>query len=386
MRIYLDHNATTPLRPEVLEVMLRVLRDVPGNPSSTHAEGAAARGVVEEARAVVASLLGAEPREVVFTAGASEANNTVLATLRTGEATWTRLVTTRAEHPSVREPAQQLARAGVDVTWLGVDATGRVAFDELEAALMAGPALVSVIYANNETGVLQDIEAIAERVRERGGWLHVDATQALGKIDVARACAAAHWVSCSAHKLGGPKGCGALVVREGGRLSPLVHGGPQERRARGGTENVAGIAGFGAACALAAAEPGVERLGALRDRLWDGLVARVAQLRWNGLDDPAESSRDGLLPNTLNVEFRGAAGDVLLQALDLEGVAVSAGAACHSGSIEPSHVLVAMGRDASEARAALRFSLGHGNDAAQVDEAIARVAALVPRAREAASP
>ncbi|MEZ4218628.1 MAG: cysteine desulfurase family protein [Myxococcota bacterium] len=388
MRIYLDHNATTPLRPAAREAMVAVLDGVFGNPSSTHADGAAARRVVEDAREQVASLVGAAPREVTFTAGATEANNTVLASLRDGSLPWRRLVTTRAEHPSVREPALALARAGLDVAWLDVDRDGRLDLAQLDAALAAGPpALVSVIAANNETGVVAPIDAIAERVRAAGAFLHTDVTQALGKIPVRALAAGAHWLSASAHKLGGPKGTGCLVAREGLGLPALLQGGPQERRARGGTENVAGIAGFGAACAEAerALPERALRDAALRDRLWSGLRARLERIAWNGAPDGdgRAPAAHALLPNTLSLEIEGAAADVLLEALDLEGIAVSTGAACHSGAIEPSHVLLAMGRSPERARSTLRLSVGEGNDEAQIDRAIATIAALAARARAA---
>ncbi len=229
--------------------------------------------------------------------------------------------------------------------------------------------------------MLQPMEQIAQAVRAAGSWLHVDATQALGKTPVDLGAVGAHWLACSAHKLNGPKGVGALVARDAPALPPLLCGGPQERRARGGTENVVGIAGLGAACELAADELGarIDRYRGLRDRLWQGLASKLPEVRWNaGEADPA-----GVLPNTLSIEFAGAAGDVLLQALDLAGVAASAGAACHSGSVSPSHVLSAMGRSPEQARATLRLSVGWGNDEDQIDEVIGRLVELVPRAREA---
>lgn len=382
MRTYLDHNATTPLRPEVVDAMLPALRDGYGNPSSTHEEGAAARRCVESARADVAALLGASPREVVFTAGATEANNTVLFSLTSDATPWTRLITTEVEHPSVREPAAALEAQGVPVRWLSVDEAGRLDVAELEADLAEnGPALVSVIGANNETGVLAPLAEIAKCVRAADSWLHVDVTQALGKTNVSDWASGAQFLSASAHKLNGPKGTGCLVVRDAPALPALMQGGPQERRARGGTENVAGMAGFGRACSLALAEldARTERYAELRDRLWGGLEAKLGDVRWNGL----EAGRENILANTLNVEIAGAAADVLLQALDLDGVAVSSGAACHSGSIDPSHVLSAMGRTPEQARATLRLSVGYGNDEAQIDAAIAAITELAPRARAA---
>jgi cysteine desulfurase len=365
MRIYLDHNATTPLRPEVIEAMARALRDRWGNPSSVHAEGAAARAAVERAREQVAALAGARPAEVVFTAGASEANNTVLSGVGR------HLVTTAVEHPSVLAPAEALAARGVRVTRLPVDAGGLLAPEALREALAPDTDLVSILWANNETGVVQPLAPLSAAARAAGVPLHVDATQILGRLPLA-----GDWdfLSASAHKLNGPKGVGCLVCR---RPPPaFVRGGPQERGRRGGTENVAGIVGFGVACALAQAELAerAARASALRDRLLAGLRP-IPGLRRNG-------SAEHALPNTLNVELEGVAGDELVQALDLDGVAASSGAACASGSVSPSHVLLAMGRTPEQARASLRFSVGLGNDEAQVDAAAERVRALVARARE----
>jgi cysteine desulfurase len=380
VRIYLDHNATTPIREEVLEAVARALREGFGNPSSVHAEGAAARAAVERAREQVAGLVGADPTEIVFTAGATEANNAALRGLLGAAGPGARLVTTTAEHPSVEEPAAALEAAGCRVTRVPVDADGRLREGPLEEALGEPAALLSVLLANNETGVLQDAPAIAARARARGVPLHLDATQAVGKWPVQVRELGADLLSASAHKLNGPKGVGFLFVRRGLALSPWIAGGPQERGRRGGTENVAGIAGLGAACALAAAELDfrVTSWGRLRDRLWDGIREKVPAVRRNG-------AGAATLPNTLSVAFEGADGEALLQALDLDGVAVSAGAACHSGSIAPSRVLLAMGRSAEEARATLRFSVGHGIGEGEIDRVLAILPDLVARAREASA-
>jgi len=349
MRIYLDHNATTPVRPEVADAMDAVQRRVYGNPSSVHREGSAARIEVDRARERVASLLGVAPAAVLFTSGATEANNTaLLGVLGSRPAARRRIVATSVEHPS--------ADAAID------DAT----------------ALVSVIWANNETGAVQPVAEIAALARARGALFHTDATQAVGKIPVRIEGLPVDLLSLSAHKLNGPKGVGALLVRDGLEFEPLLAGGPQERRRRGGTENVAGIAGLGVACALARDElPERERRYAqLRDRLWEGIRAKIPDVRRNGAEPD-------VLPNTLNVEFVGTAGELLLQALDLEGVAVSSGAACASGSIAPSHVLVAMGRSPAEARGSLRLSVGWGVDESQVDAVLALLPDLVARARRA---
>jgi cysteine desulfurase len=378
MRIYLDHNATTPVRDEVAAAMLRVLRDVPGNPSSVHAEGAAARAELDRARERTAELLGVAPAEVVFTAGATEANNTALASVAARPDGRRHVVATAVEHPSVDAALADLEARGFPVTRVGVGRSGRVAIADVAAALRDDTALVTAIWANNETGVLQPVAEIAELARARGAWMHSDATQAVGKHAIAPARLPIDLLSLSAHKFGGPKGVGCLVVRSGIAVSPLLRGGPQERGRRGGTENLAGIAGLGAACEIARRELS-ERIAEharLRDRLWDGIAAKVRGVSRNG--DPAH-----VLANTLNVCFRDTPGELLLQALDVEGIAASAGAACASGSVEPSHVLSAMGFSKEEARGTLRFSVGHGVDDAQIDAVLALLPDLVARARAA---
>jgi cysteine desulfurase len=357
--------------------MAAALRERWGNPSSTHAEGAAARAVLERAREQVAALLGAAPREVRFTSGATEANNTVLhgvLALARGR----HVVTTTVEHPSVEEPLRALEQAGVAVTRVDVDGDGRLDPEAVGAALREDTALVSVILANNETGVLQDAPKLAEAAHARGVRLHLDATQAVGKLPLDVVALGADLLSGTAHKLNGPKGVGFLVDRTRLGLPAFVQGGPQERRRRGGTENHAGIVGLGVACALAREEldARMRHVAGLRDALWAGLEARVPHVRRNG-------SAAHVLPNTLNVELPGVAGEVLLEALDLEGVAVSAGAACHSGSIEPSAVLLAMGRTPEQARASLRFSLGPSNTTAEIEQLLALLPPLVARVREA---
>lgn len=359
--------------------MAAVSRDTFGNPSSTHAAGRAARAEVERARDRVAALLGTRSAEVVFTGSATEANNTAIRASLVGRGAGTRIVTTSIEHPSVDEPLCILEEEGVaEVVRVPVDADGRVDPAAVAAAVTAETALVSVILANNETGVIQDVAKIREAVTGTGSGalLHVDATQAVGKIPVDVAALGADWLCGSAHKLNGPKGVGFLVRRGGAGFAPLLQGGPQERRRRGGTENVAGVAGLGVACALASRELPARsaRYAALRDRLFEGLCAGVEGLRRNG---PA----DAVLPNTLNVEFEGVAGEILVEALDGEGVAVSAGAACASGSIDPSPVLLAMGRTPEQARGSLRFSVGHGVDEAAIDRVVALLPALVARVR-----
>jgi len=378
VRIYLDHNATTPVRDEVADAMARALRERWGNPSSVHAEGAAARAAVERARESVAALLGVGPREVFFTSGASEANNTALGSCAGRDAARRHVVTTSVEHPSVEAPLAALEGQGVAVTRLPVDRDGLIDLDLLAGALRSDTALVSILYAHNETGVLQPLARIAALAHARGVPLHADVTQAVGKLPLDLAEQGVDLASLSAHKLGGPKGVGCLVARGGLDFEPFLRGGGQERGRRGGTENVPGIVGLGVACELARRElpQRAREQAALRDRLWEGIAAKVPRAHRNG-------SAVHVLPNTLSVRFDGAPGDLLLQALDLEGVAVSSGAACASGSIEPSRVLLAYGLDRDEARATLRLSVGHGVDAAQIDHVLALLPDLVARARAA---
>lgn len=377
MRIYLDHNATTPVRDEVAAAMLRVLRDVPGNPSSVHAEGAAARAELDLARERTAELLEVAPTEIVFTAGATEANNTALAAVAARPDGRRHVVATAVEHPSVDAALADLEARGFPVTRVRVGRSGRVAVPDVAAALRDDTALVTAIWANNETGAIQPIEEIAELAAECGAWMHSDATQAVGKHAIAPGRLPIDLLSLSAHKFGGPKGVGCLVVR-GITLPPFLRGGPQERGRRGGTENLAGIAGLGVACELARRELS-ERIAdaaRLRDRLWDGIAAKVPDVSRNV--DP-----EHVLANTLNLCFRDTPGELLLQALDVEGIAASAGAACASGSVEPSHVLVAMGFSKAEARGTLRFSVGYGSDESQVDRVLTVLPDLVARARAA---
>jgi cysteine desulfurase len=381
MRIYLDHNATTPLRPEVLEAMCAALRDLSGNPSSTHAEGAAARAALEQARAQVAAAIGAAPGTILFTSGATESNNTALAgCLRAAEAAGRReIVTSCVEHPSVSEPLSALEQRGWRVQRLPVHRDGLLDPDVFAAALGAHTALAAILWANNETGVVQPAGQLVEIARARGVPIHLDATQCIGKLPVDVQALGVDSLAASGHKQNGPKGVGLLYVRPGAAFEPLLRGGPQERRRRGGTENLAGIVGLGVACELARREGSerAARAAALRDRLWEGIASKIPGAQRNG-------STQAMLPNTLNVRLPGVAGDVLLEALDLEGVAVSAGAACHSGSVEPSRTLLAMGLSAQEARSSLRFSVGYGVDEAQIERVLTLLPDLVARVRAAA--
>jgi cysteine desulfurase len=368
MRVYLDHNATAPLRPEAREAMLALLGP-PANASSAHREGARARAAVEAARAEVAALVGARPAEIVFTSGATEANNLALrgaVGARPGG-----LATTAIEHASVLETARALARAGTPLAVAGVDAEGRIDAARMVAACAPGTTVASVGLANGEVGALAPVAEIAAGLAGRGVWLHADAAQAAGRIAIDVGGLGVDLLSLSSHKLGGPAGVGALWVRPGVVLAWQLTGGPQERGRRAGTENAAAAAGFGAAARLACIEQAAvaARTARLTDALWTGLRAAVPDAVRNG---PGDAAR---LPNTLNVSFPGCSGESLMVLLDLAGVAVSVGSACAAGAAEPSHVLVAMGRDPEAARAGLRMSLGPET----TSDDVARVVGILPR-------
>jgi len=361
--VYFDHNATTPLDPRVLEGMLPFLSTQYGNASSRHEYGRAARRAIDAARQRVAYAVGAHPTEVVFTSGGSEANNLFIKGAAACLAPGT-VAISAIEHPCVREPAKQLMRAGWRLREIAVDENCRVASADFQAALEEKPGLVSVMLANNETGAVQDVHALAEQVRPMRAWFHSDAVQAFGKRPLdfrALNSAGVHALTLSAHKLGGPKGAGALVVDKRVELQPLIAGGGHERGLRSGTENVAAIVGFGLAAELAVArlDERARRLAALRTELETGLVAQGATI----FAGAAER-----LPNTSYFAFAGIDGETLVGRLDRAGFAVAAGAACSSANPEPSQVLLAMGVSSSLARGAVRVSLGADNTAGQVSD------------------
>jgi len=377
-RYYFDHNATTPVAPEVLRAMEPCFTGVYGNASSIHWFGQQARMLLEQARRQVAGLLGARPQEIVFTGGGTEANNlAILGAVRSSTRAPRHVVTTTTEHPCVLDACRALEREGVDVTLVRVGADGLVSPGDIRAALRPETVLVSVMCANNETGVIQPIREIAAMAREAGALVHTDGVQATGKIPIDVRDLGVDLYSLSAHKIYGPKGAGALYIRRGVKLSPIVFGGHQERDRRPGTENVSGAVGLGAAADLArrtlAAES--ERLAALRDRLERALIERAGEAGVNGAGAPR-------VPNTTNIHFDYLEGESLVIALDLAGMAVSTGAACSSGSVEPSHVLTAMGMRPERARASIRFSLGRQTTAEQVDALVAAVGESVVRLRE----
>ncbi len=374
-RIYLDHNATTPLDPRVLEAMLPVLREGFGNASSLHWFGQRARATAEQARAQVAALLGAAPAEIVFTGSGTEADNMALRGLVAGAATGRRrLIYAAIEHHAVTNTARALAAEGVPTVSVRATADGRVDLDELNRVVDDETAVIALMLANNETGVIQPLADAVRIARARGVLVHCDGVQAAGKIPLDVGSLDVDTLAVSAHKLYGPQGVGALYVKRGTRLTALVRGGSQERNRRAGTENVAGIAGFGRAAQIARAELGSEapRLASLRDLLETRLLATQG-CRRNG-----ELAR---VPNTTSLSFEGCDAESLLMALDLAGVAVSTGAACAAGAIEPSHVLRGMGLPAGRVQSSLRFSLGRGTTQAEIDRAALLVEEAVARQR-----
>jgi cysteine desulfurase len=381
--VYLDHSATTPVRPEVLEAMLPFLGGTFGNPSSSHRFGRAARGGLEQARREVAEAVGAEPTQVIFTSGGTEADNlavvgAALAARHRGRPM--RVVTTAVEHKAVLAAAHAVARLGGEEVILPVDARGLVDEDRLGAEIAGGPAVVSVMWVNNETGVRQPVERIAQACCDAGVLFHSDAVQAFGKIPISLAETPCALLTLSGHKIGAPKGTGALVVRDRGAVEAIVHGGGQQFGIRPGTENVAGAVALGRAAALAARELAAHtaRLAALRDRLAEGLRAAVPDLVIHGEAAPRA-------PHVVNVAVPGADSEALLMHLDLAGIAASGGSACTTGAVEPSHVLLAMGVPRPLALGSVRFSLGHESTEADVARAIEAFPGVVAKVRQLAA-
>ena len=375
-RIYFDHNATTPLRPQVLEAMMPYLTSAVGNASSIHGYGREARSAVEAARKILAGALGCRADEVYFTSGGTEADNWALegiARSRRGR----RIVTSAVEHHAVLHTCHHLEQRGYEVIYVPVDEFGVVDVDAVAAAVDENTALVSILHANNETGTIQPVAEIGRLAREKGVPLHVDAVQSFGKLDLRVDEMNADLVSVSAHKINGPKGTGALYVRSGLEIEPWSRGGGQERGLRTGTENVAGIAGLGRAVQLRLEEGKAleKETGVLRDRLQQGLLERVEEVRVNG--HPRLR-----LANTLNLSFRRVEAEAILLDLDLKGVAASSGSACAEGAPEPSHVLLAMGLAPRLASGSVRFSLGWGNTAAEVDYVVEIAPGIVRRLRD----
>ncbi len=361
-QVYLDHNATTPVLPEVLEVMLRYYREDFGNPSSVHRYGRRTRVAIDDTRDCVADMLGAPAAAIFFSSGGTEANNTILKGVAAAlQGHGRHLVTSQIEHPAVLDTCAYLAHQGYMVTYVPVDEHGVVDPEAVREALTDETILVSIMYANNETGVIQPIADIARLVRQRGILMHTDAVQAFGKMPLRVDELEVDFLSFSGHKLYAPKGIGGWYARPGASLHPLLHGGHQERGIRAGTEHVAGIVALGKACAIAVSDMHQEweRQQQLQQRLEHGIREQIPEVRIQGAEAPR-------LPNTTNVAFAGVEGEALLMSLDLQGVALSTGSACSSGSLEPSHVLRAMGVPAAYLYGALRCSLGRGTTLADI--------------------
>lgn len=375
--VYLDHNATTPLHPQVLEAMLPYLKGDYGNASSIHQKGREAREAVEEARATLASFLGTKPNTILFTSGGTESNNFTLKgiTCKNREK-GNHVITTRIEHPCVLDTCKFLESQGFQVTYLPVDREGRVQPEDLKKAITDKTILISIMHANNEVGTLQPIGELAQIAKERGIYFHTDAVQSFGKIPVKVEELGVDLLSVSGHKLYGPKGVGFLYVRKDVRLLPHMHGGHHERRLRAGTENVAGIVGLGKAAALARQEmeKRFSHLQKLGERLYGGILKQIDEVVLNG--HPTER-----LPGTVNLGFKGVEGESLAINLDLQGICVSTGSACTAGSLDPSHVLVAMGVPADYARGTVRFSLGYENTEEEIDYTISEVSKIVKKLR-----
>ena len=377
-QVYLDHNATTPVAPEVLEAMLPYFEREAGNASSIHSFGQRARAAVERAREAVANLIGARPAEIVFTSGGTESDNLAIFGIVAAAAGQRKhVITTQIEHHAVLNTCQALERDGIEVTYAPVSGQGIVDPDDIRGALRPETALITVMHANNELGSVQPVEAIGKIAAEADVYFHTDAVQTAGKIPIRVEDIGADLLSISAHKIRGPKGAGALYVRKGTRLRPLFYGGHHERDRRPGTENVPGIVGLGRAAELAGANLAADaaRIGALRDRFERELAAHVPHARINSAQAPRT-------PNTSNIVFPFVEGEALVIALDLKGVACSTGAACSAGAVEPSHVLTAIGLAADEARASLRFSLGHDTMDEEIDYALSVIPGAVERLRE----
>ena len=377
-RIYLDHNATTPVLPEVLAAMMPYLTEEYGNASSIHAFGQNAREAVERARSSVAALIRARAAEISFNSGGTESNNqAILGVVAAATGETRHVITSAIEHAAVLDTCKALAKQGVEVTFLPVDREGLVNPQDVLRAIRPATALITIMLANNETGTIEPIEEIGKIAADKGIVFHTDAVQAAGKIPIEVEKLGVHLLSISAHKFGGPKGVGALFVRKGTHLETLMHGGHAERDRRPGTEDVASIVGMGKAAQLARAGMDEQRLRlrSLRDRLERGLIFRVPQSWINGAKAPRT-------PNTTNITVPFIEGESMVIALDLKGIACSTGAACSSGAVESSHVLTALGLAPEDARATLRLSLGHQTTDEEIDRALDTIPPVIERLRQ----
>jgi cysteine desulfurase len=374
--IYLDNNATTKVAPEVVEAMTPYFEELYGNASSVHRFGQLSRKAIDEARGSVAGLMGCREAELTFTGSATESVNTAVKGLLVARSPRKKIVTSTVEHSATKELCAQLGREGFEVVQVGVDGLGRIDLAELGKAIDDQTALVTLIWGNNETGVMFPVEVIADLCREKQVPLHVDGTQCVGKIAVNVSAVRVDAMSFAAHKFHGPKGIAGLFARRGVRIRPLLIGGPQERGRRGGTENVPGIVGMGKAAELARAQLGeMKKIAELRDRLERGILERVAEASVNG-------DVEHRLPNTSNISFWRLEAEAILLLLSERDVCASAGAACSSGSLEPSHVLQAMQIEPRKAHGAIRFSLSRYTTAAEIEEALQVVPTVIERLRK----
>ena len=379
-RIYLDHNATTPIHPEALEAMLPFMTEQFGNGSSIHTYGREARSAIDDAREQVAALINAKsPSEIVFTSTGTEADNYAIkgiAELQQSRNVGNHIITSAIEHHAVLHTCQYLEKHGFEVTYLPVDRYGLIQLDDLRDAIRDGTILISIMHANNETGAIEPIAEICEVAQEHRIPVHTDAVQSVGKLPVDVQALGVSMLSLSAHKIYGPKGIGALYLRRGTRLENLLHGGSHERNRRAGSENVPSIVGIGQAAALAKKdrEANVKHLHQLTGKLRQGLHAAIEHIHEN-------SGPESSLPGTLNISFEYIEGESLILRLDMEGICVSTGSACTSGSMEPSHVLAALGLPPQLAQGTVRFSLGKDNTEAEIDEVIERVPKVVEQMR-----
>ena len=378
-KVYLDHNATTPLDPLVLEAMLPYYKDIFGNASSVHEFGRLARKGIDEARARVASLLGAKDvDEIVFTGSGTEADNfAVKGAVDALKSKGNHIITSSIEHQAVLNPCKFLEKNGYNVTYLNVDKFGVIDLDELRRSITDKTILISVMYANNEVGTIEPVEDIAKIAKEKKVLFHTDAVQAVGKVPLDVSKMGVDLVSLSAHKIYGPKGVAALYIRKGVKPTPLIQGGHHEKNRRAGTENVAGIVGFGKAAELAAKNMNEEtaRVRKLRDKLTKGIMESIKYTYLNG-------HPENRLCNTTNISFEYLEGESIILNLDMEGVGVSTGSACTSGSLEPSHVLTAMSIDPVRTQGSIRFSLGKGNTEEDIDYVVKILPPIIERLRK----
>ncbi|AFM01301.1 cysteine desulfurase NifS [Desulfitobacterium dehalogenans ATCC 51507] len=377
-RVYLDHSATTPVDPEVAKLMMTYYTEKYGNPSSVHSFGRDAKAALENARESVAKLLGAQPTEITFTSGGTEADN--LAIIGTAEAQSKKgkhIITSAVEHHAVLETCEFLEKNGYELTIVPVDEEGLIAVEDVEKAIRPDTILITIMHANNEVGTIQPIAEIGKLARDKGIVFHVDAVQSFGKIPIDVVAMNVDLMTVSSHKIYGPKGVGALYIRKGVRVIPRIYGGGQEKKRRSGTENTPGIIGFGKACEIAAQrmEEEAAREAKLRDKLLEGIMEKIDYVKLNG---PQGEKR---LPGILNVSIQFIEGEALLLSLDMMGIAASSGSACTSGSLDPSHVLLAMGLTHEIAHGSLRFSFGRQNTEEDVDYVLEQLPKIVERLR-----